>query len=47
MIKKQGGEYAVKSESGKPMGTYDTAAAARRRLAQIEYFKHRDKAKGG
>lgn len=44
MIVKQNGKYVVKSESGKPMGTYATEAEAKARLRQIEYFKHK---KGG
>jgi len=31
----------VVSKSGKTLGTYDTEAAAKKRLGQIEYFKHK------
>lgn len=51
MIVKQGGKYAVVSETtGRRFGTYDTLAEARRRLRQIEFFKHlkaRTAARGG
>lgn len=40
MIRKIKGKYVVVSEtSGRRMGTYDTLAEAKKRLAQIEYFK--------
>ncbi|MBI2147817.1 hypothetical protein HYU19_05080 [Candidatus Woesearchaeota archaeon] len=40
MIKKIKGLYRVLSESGRNMGTYPTLKAAKKRLQQIEYFKH-------
>jgi hypothetical protein len=41
MIVKRGGKYVVVSEmTGRRFGTYDTLAEARRRLRQIEFFKH-------
>lgn len=46
MIVKEGGKYAVKSESvgkdglRKNLGTYKTRAEAVKRLGQIEFFKH-------
>ena len=40
MIKKVKECYRVVSESGKNMGTYKTLAEAKKRLRQIEYFKH-------
>ena len=41
MIKKQGGKYVVLSEkTGRRFGTYDTKAAAEKRLRQIEFFKY-------
>jgi len=44
MIKKQKGKYIVLSEkSGLSFGTYKRFAEAKRRLRQIEYFKHRKK----
>ena len=42
MIVKQAGKYVVVSETtGRRFGTYDTLAEAKRRLRQIEFFKHR------
>lgn len=41
MIRKVKGGYKVTSKSGKPMGRYRSRAAARKRLRQIEYFKHK------
>jgi len=41
MIKKIKGGYRVVSESGRNMGTYKTLAGAKKRLGQIEYFKHK------
>jgi len=42
MIKKIRGKYAVLSEAtGRKFGTYKTKKEARRRLRQIEFFKHR------
>jgi hypothetical protein len=35
--------YTVYSESGKKMGTYKTKKEAKKRLKQIEYFKHKQK----
>jgi hypothetical protein len=41
MIVKRDGKYVVVSETtGRRFGTYDTLAAAKRRLRQIEFFKH-------
>ena len=41
MIKKQGRKYVVVSEkTGRRFGTYDTKAAAEKRLRQVEFFKH-------
>lgn len=34
------GKYRVFSEKGKNMGTYDSHEQAKKRLGQIEYFKH-------
>jgi hypothetical protein len=39
-IEKQGDGYVVKSKKGKVLGTYKSEAAAKKRLKQIEYFKH-------
>jgi hypothetical protein len=43
MIVKVGSQYEVRSEGGKRLGTYKTRAAAQKRLAQIEAFKHMKK----
>ena len=40
MIKKIKGGYRVVAESGRNMGLYKTLAEAKKRLRQIEYFKH-------
>lgn len=41
MIKKVGGQYVVLSEtSGRLMGSYRTKALAKKRLRQVEFFKH-------
>ena len=41
MIHKEGDKYHVVSEDGtKSLGTYDTLEEAKKRLQQIEYFKH-------
>jgi hypothetical protein len=39
MIVKQGSKYVVKSEKGKTMSKPLSKAKAKKRLAQIEYFK--------
>jgi hypothetical protein len=42
MIRKVKGGYQVVSEKGKNLGgPYKTEAAAKKRLAQVEYFKHK------
>lgn len=40
MIKKIKVGYRVMAESGRNMGTYKTKEEAKKRLQQIEYFKH-------
>ena len=41
MIKKLNGKYVVLSEkTGRKFGTYDTKEEAKKRLRQVEYFKH-------
>ena len=46
MIKKINGKYVVLSEkTGRRFGTYDTLEEAKKRLRQVEFFKHRDKKK--
>ena len=45
MIVRAGGGYQVKSEGGKNLSKPGlSAGAAKRRLAQVEYFKHLDAA---
>lgn len=39
-IVKVGNKWQVQSEKGRNMGTYDTKEEAKKRLQQIEYFKH-------
>ncbi len=42
MIKKVAGGYKVLSEKGKNLGgPYKTKTAAKKRLQQVEFFKHR------
>lgn len=42
MIKKIRGKYVVLSEkSDRTFGSYKTLAEAKKRLRQVEYFKHR------
>lgn len=41
MIAKVGGKYVVKSKSGKRLSKPTSKAGAKKRLAQIEYFKHK------
>ncbi len=43
MIRKVKEGYRVVSESGRNMGTYPTKEEAKKRLQQIEYFKHKKK----
>jgi len=44
MIRKRKAGYAVLSEkTGRSFGTYRTLMEAKKRLRQIEYFKHRGK----
>ena len=46
MIRKHGRKYVVLSEkTGRKFGTYDTKAAAEKRLRQVEFFKHGGKAR--
>ncbi len=40
MIKKHGSKYLLLAESGRHMGEYKTKAEAKKRLQQIEFFKH-------
>ena len=43
MIKKIKDGYRVMSESGRNMGTYKSEKDAKKRLQQIEFFKHKKK----
>jgi hypothetical protein len=44
MIKTQGRKHVVVSEkTGRSFGSYDTKAAAEKRLRQVEFFKHAKK----
>ncbi len=43
MIRKIKEGYRVMSESGRNMGTYKTLEGAKKRLRQIEFFKHKAK----
>ena len=42
-IRKQGSQYCVKSEKGKNLGCSKSRGGAKKRLAQVEYFKHLNK----
>lgn len=43
MIRKVKDGYRVVAESGRHMGTYKTEEEAKKRLRQIEFFKHKNK----
>lgn len=44
MIKKTKGKYVVMSEkAGRSFGAYRTLGEAKKRLRQVEFFKHRGK----
>ncbi len=43
MIRKVKDGYRVVAESGRNMGTYRTMDEAKKRLKQIEFFKHKKK----
>ncbi|HUZ93184.1 MAG TPA: hypothetical protein VNG29_04280 [Candidatus Paceibacterota bacterium] len=46
MIKKVKGKYTVLSEkTGRSFGSYKTLKEAKIRLRQVEFFKHRKRAK--
>jgi len=48
VIIRSGSKYVVKSEDGsKTLGTYDSEEEAKKRLAQIEYFKNASREAGG
>jgi hypothetical protein len=41
VIRKKGGQHCVESESGKNLGCSPSKGGAKKRLAQVEYFKHK------
>lgn len=41
MIKKEGNKYVVRSQDGKNLGKYKTREEAKKRLREVEYFKHK------
>ena len=41
MIRKTKGGYKVVSKKGKNLGKFTTKKAAKKRLKQVEYFKHK------
>lgn len=43
MIRKVGNRYRVVSRTGKNLGTFSSLTKAKKRLAQVEYFKHKKK----
>lgn len=43
IVQLEDGKWQVQSEKGRNMGMYDTEEKAKKRLQQIEYFKHKDK----
>lgn len=43
MISKEGAYYVVRSKKGKSLGKYKSKASAKKRLRQVEYFKHKAK----
>lgn len=47
MIVKEGNKWAVRSESGKSLGSYSARAEAARRLSQVEWFKAHPKPTNG
>lgn len=42
VIKKVGDKWQVQSHKGKNLGTYDTEEEAKKRLKQVEFFKHKN-----
>jgi hypothetical protein len=47
MVRKEGNKWVLKSKDGtKTLGTYDTEEEAKKRLREVEYFKHTKKALG-
>jgi hypothetical protein len=42
-IRQEGGKWVIYSKEGKKLGEFDSEDAAKKRLQQIEYFKHKDR----
>lgn len=42
IVERPNGRYDVRSESGRRLGKNLSKAKAERRIAQVEWFKHRD-----
>lgn len=47
IVKVKEGWRVVSEKKGRNLGTYKTKEEAKRRLRQVEYFKHLKKAEGG
>lgn len=47
MVQKRGSKYHALSESGRNFGSYSSKGEAEKRIAQMEYFKHKDARKKG
>jgi len=43
MIRRVGSKFRVVSRTGRNLGTYPSRGEAEKRLAQVEYFKHKKK----
>uniref|UniRef100_A0A6M3KA45 Uncharacterized protein n=1 Tax=viral metagenome TaxID=1070528 RepID=A0A6M3KA45_9ZZZZ len=43
MIEQRGSKWVIVSEKGKELGIFDSEEEAKKRLKQIEAFKHMDK----
>lgn len=41
MIRKKGKFWVILSQKGKVLGSFESRAAALKRLREIEYFKHK------
>ena len=44
-IRKEGSQFVVRSKKGRNLGASPTKAGAQKRLAQVEFFKHRDQSR--
>lgn len=45
MISKKGHQYQVQSRKGRNLGTYKSKRGAKKRLQQVEYFKHMEQSR--